>query len=223
MSGNYLKQGVVNTIILSKLFQLAQTDKPEIAEAALENFFRPYIGIQRVKLAISSAYDKDFIEDVGPGAEYVYVITSAGYRVIEEMYLKEDSATRKMIDEGFEQYFEAKASSLDSTERDIPASDRMVTIGDNLPGYSEVLENVEAAQEAIRADNTITADERSWVRVHLDLGLQLLRKGGTALKSALEALLVEPLKDALKETSADQIKLILKAALQALKTFLGIG
>jgi len=224
MSINYIKQGALNTIVLGKLFQAAQTDKPAISEDELVEYFAKWVGAQRVRLAISSAHDREYIQDVGDGGDYIFVISSAGYKLIEEMYLKEGSPTQRLIDDGFEKYFESIASNEEeSTNSSIPASDRMVQIGDNLPGYGEVLENVEAVDVAIRGDNSMAADERSWIRIHLDAGLTLLKKGGQVLKSALDALLVEPIKEALKESSTEHIKKILQAALTAIKTYLGIG
>ena len=175
-------------------------------------------------MALDSAKKSDHVDSFfDENSNRIFSITPLGYRVIEEMYLNTSPILRRMIDDNFEAFLGDDQKNEPEPLNDlVPASDRFVRIGDNMPGYTEVITNVEQASEAIRGSNELPAESRSWVKVHLDLGVELLRKGGTTLRSALNSLIIEPLKAALAETSEEGIKRILKAALTALKAFLGI-
>ncbi len=221
----YIKQSLINTIILAKLFQLAQTDQADIWDGALVKFFAKRIGKQRVEMALSTAIEKQYATRIVEDGEYLYSITAAGYTLIEDMYLDDKNKIRELVDCDFSVFLSADAGISDGSadsELHVPAADRFVSIGDNMPGYQEVMATIESASETVRSSNVLPAEERSWIHIHVELGLSLLRKGGTVLRSALHSLVVEPLKAALKDSSEDGLKAVIRAALEALKTFFGI-
>lgn len=221
----YLKQTSVNTLVLAQFFDLAQTEGPGYTEKDMAELFRPWVSSHRISMAISAAQDAGYVEDIDPAnPDYVYAITRQGYKKAEELYLSEKSNFRRFLEGGIPAYFaKLESDGPDQVEADqVPASDRFVQLGDNLPGYGEVASTVEAADEAVRSSNQIGAEEKSWIRVHLKLGIDLLRTGGNALRSALSSLLVEPLKAALKEASEEGVKAAIKVALKAIKTYLGV-
>ncbi|CAH0496973.1 hypothetical protein [Novosphingobium sp. CECT 9465] len=222
----YIRQSKINTLVLAKYFQIAQTDRAAMWDGGVVDFFAKKIGRQRILMALNSSAESDYLSVyTDEDGDSVYQITAAGYAVIEEMYLTNQSQIRHFVDTDFEAFLSSDFDENDndqSTQNAVPASDRFVSIGDNLPGYQEILATVESASETIRASNSLAAEERSWLRVHIDLGLELLRRGGTALRSALRSLIFEPLKAALKETSEENLRAAVRAALEALKTFLGI-
>lgn len=221
----YRQQKSVNTIVLGYFFLIAQSDVEVVTQDQLVDAFRGYLGAVRVRMALDTLKSSNYVKDQMPTADdYNYGLTSTGYAKAEELYLKNPrGAIRTIAEKGLEAFFSSFVEKDDeSGDSNVPASDRMVTISDNMAGYGEIISTVEAADEAVRGANDLQADERSWIRVHVSLGITLLKKGGKVLYSALKSLLFEPLEAALKESSQDGVKAAVTHALQALRTYLGI-
>ncbi|MBS0479440.1 MAG: hypothetical protein JSR79_09085 [Proteobacteria bacterium] len=175
-------------------------------------------------MALESLKTSKYVKDYYPQAtDYFYGLTPTGYTKAEEFYLANaNGAVRTITEKGLDAFFSSFVEKDETGETNVPASDRTVTLSDNMAGYNEIVETVQSADELIRGANDIEADERSWIRVHLDLGIVLLKKGGKVLLSALRSLLFEPLEAALKESSHATLKTAITQALHALRTYLGI-
>ncbi|MES3085212.1 hypothetical protein [Sphingomonas faeni] len=104
--------------------------------------------------------------------------------------------------------------------RVIPSADGFVTVNHNDESYKAVEEAVVEADEALRSDNELQVEERSWIRVHLEAGISLLRSGGPILRSALVALIIEPLKAAMKAAASEKVKALVGIAIKNLMIWL---
>lgn len=223
--GKYVEQKSVNTIVMAYLFSVAQTEDGSVPEDRLYEAFKGRIGSLRVKMAIEQLKEDKFIRDMlAHHPDYVWGLTPEGYIKAEEFYLgSPEGIVRTIADIGLDKYFEDRIErQKDGNEIEIPAADRYVTISDNMPGYGEIVATVEGADEALRGTNDLDANERSWIRLHIEAGLTLLRRGGKVLQSALKSLLLEPLETALKETTQENVKKAIEIALKAIRTYLGI-
>ena len=221
----YIKQGSVNSIVLAYFFAKAQTEDFTLTEDHLISDFAGKIGTIRIQMALEQLKDSDYVEDVEPSnSDYVFALSKEGYSRAEKFYLENDKGiVRQIVDLGLDAYLQLREEEADSgTEADIPASDRLVTVSDNMAGYGEIIGSMESADEVIRGANDLDAEERSWIRIHLELGIALLKKGGKVLHSALKSLLLEPLEAALKDSSQDNLRKAVEVALKALRTYLGI-
>lgn len=103
----------------------------------------------------------------------------------------------------------------------IPASDRIVTIGDNQEVIDSVLADVEAAEEAIRSSNSLPEEQKSWIREHLSVGKSLLKLKKVSL-SAVKSMLLTPLNSAWKYVAEEHSKTIIGKALEALRVWIGL-
>lgn len=79
---------------------------------------------------------------------------------------------------------------------------------------------VDQAVEAIRGSNTVEETKRKWIREHL-LGGKMLLQTRVITQSALKALLLEPLQAAWKTIGEEKGKLIMLAAIKAIKALFG--
>jgi hypothetical protein len=105
----------------------------------------------------------------------------------------------------------------------IPSADGFVTINHNSAAYVEAEASIVEADEALRGDNEFEdGEQRSWIRVHIETGLALLKRGGPVLRAAIISLIVEPLKAALKATTNENVKKLVGLALSALLKWLGL-
>jgi hypothetical protein len=228
----YIKQGLVNTVVLAYFFASAQGASASATEDSVVDALSKHVGERRIRLAVQKLISSQYIEDTNESQdEYIYAITADGYAKAEGFFLKpEPSAVKDILEKGVDQFFvdylSKNASELDSSSEndpsEVPASDRVVTVSDNMAGFGELISTLDEADERIRASNDLPAEEKNWIRNHFEAGLALLRKGGTILQSALKSLLLEPLETAMKESSEDGLRKVLAAALHAIRTYLGI-
>lgn len=142
------------------------------------------------------------------------VVISRGWN--NEAWLRSAFSNSKLWDDVVELISESESMEL------VPSSDGFVTVNHNSHEYEEVEKLVVQADEALRCDNEIQDDgQKSWIRIHIEAGLVLLRRGGPILRSALVALIVEPLKAAIKATANENVKSLISTALSAfLKWFI---
>lgn len=104
----------------------------------------------------------------------------------------------------------------------VPASNRLVTIDHNSKEYKGLVEQTELASESIRTSNSIQEEKRSWIRDHLDAGLELIKKH-KVLTGAISALLLEPLLDAYHSVTEEPAKAAILSAIELIKSFFGIA
>ncbi|KRC81933.1 hypothetical protein [Sphingomonas sp. Root241] len=117
---------------------------------------------------------------------------------------------------------ERLVSGAESIEA-IPSADGFVTVNHNSAAYIEAEASIVEADDALRGDNEFEDDEqRSWIRIHIETGIGLLKRGGPVLRAALIALIVEPLKAALKATTSEKVKTLVGVALAAFLKWLGL-
>lgn len=225
MAQPYIEQKSVNTIVLMYFFNLAQADDALPTDVQVIKYFNGKIGKIRMQMAFEYLVKVGYVKDVSPNDAYIYQITNEGYARAEELFLKPDGNVQKLIEVGFDAYFDRLKSTenLHNDEEQIPAADRYVTLSDNMAGYDEVVGTVEQAIENIRGANDLAAEEKSWIKIHVELGFELIKKGGKVLISAIRSLIIEPLQEAMKESSQEGMRIALSAALKAIKTYFGIS
>ena len=105
---------------------------------------------------------------------------------------------------------------------EIPASNRLVTIDHNSKEYEGLVKQTELASENIRTSNSIEEEKRSWIRDHLQVGLELIKKH-KVLTAAISALLLEPLLDAYHSITEEPAKAAILSAIELIKSFFGIA
>lgn len=103
---------------------------------------------------------------------------------------------------------------LGDYETIIPASDRIVKIGDNSL-KSEVLEKVAASISVIEGSNSLGPDEKNFINAHLRSGVDLMKSTGTFVIGAIRYLIIDRLKGAFESVLEDSYKEIVKIALLA--------
>jgi hypothetical protein len=112
-------------------------------------------------------------------------------------------------------------SDINSIES-IPTSDGFVTVNHNSAEFIETERAIVTAEEAVRGDNEFDGEQRGWIRVHLEAGVALLKQSGPIIRGALVALIVEPLKAAMKATANENVKKLIGVALTAFLKWLGL-
>ena len=104
----------------------------------------------------------------------------------------------------------------------VPSADGFVDLNHNEKPIHDAEILILAADDAIRSDNEFDAEERSWIRSHLEAGIALLKRRGPILKGALISLIIEPLKAAAKVAVNDHAKSLIEAAIAAIRLILGL-
>lgn len=104
---------------------------------------------------------------------------------------------------------------------EIPASDRLVDLGHNRPKVQDAIRKLEEASEAIRKSNSMQSDEKDVIRDQIALGIELLRKPKVYV-TAMTALLLKPLYDAYTGIAEESCKVILQAAIAAVRNLIGL-
>ena len=85
----------------------------------------------------------------------------------------------------------------------------------------EISAKIDEAKEAIRQSNSIDPAVRATILEHIDIGKSLLKLKSVS-KSAVNSLLLSPLKEAWKSVVEENLKLPIQAAIAFLKNFIGI-
>lgn len=105
-------------------------------------------------------------------------------------------------------------------ENEIPTSDGFVTIDHNSQTYTEVSNSLEDASEEIRGSNSLDPEKKHWIKLHLDAGIDLLKKGPALLRSALRSLILQPLEAAFKEVGEEKAKSAIRLAITLIRQLL---
>lgn len=96
----------------------------------------------------------------------------------------------------------------------VPASDRIVRLDHNQPGYEETLRSIEDTSTALIGDNSIGPEDRERIKFELESGMLLL-KGQTVRMAAVEAVLISSLKWLAKAFGGAALGIAAEDALQA--------
>lgn len=102
----------------------------------------------------------------------------------------------------------------------IPASDRHVILGDNLPRRTEIVSQIVIAEDAIRSSNKLEAGEKADAILSLSLGRNLIEGSKRLTIGAIRYLILERIKKAFESIIEDVIKVALVAAFVAIATVL---
>lgn len=108
---------------------------------------------------------------------------------------------------------------IDPIESVVPASDRLVTIGDNVR-TSTATEAIELTLEKIDVSNTLGSEEKDLFRTTLELGVKLLKQPKAYLV-AISGLLLKPLYDAYSSVIEETSKPAIQSAIDAVLAILG--
>ncbi len=104
---------------------------------------------------------------------------------------------------------------------EIPASDRLVDLGHNRSDVQDAIQKLEDASEVVRKSNSMQSDEKGAIRDQIALGIELLRKP-KVYATAVTALLLKPLYDAYAGIAEESYKVILQAAIAAVRNLIGL-
>ncbi len=145
------------------------------------------------------------------GAEIRGRLTGIGITYIDEKYGDKD---------GVGTILEPASETDSALAKIVPASDRIVTLNHNHPKFSETLEALAEAEQAISSSNMLTVDEKSDTILHISLGKKLLSQGKSFAIGAIRYLLLDRLKKSFESLIEDAFKVVLVAAFLAVAAFL---
>lgn len=100
--------------------------------------------------------------------------------------------------------------------RVVPASDRLVTLGDNSEFSQSLLNGVDHITEKIKASNSLPVDEKSDVIESLSVFQALVRRSKTLMVGAFRYLVLERVKKAFEKIIEDALRLAILAILASL-------
>lgn len=103
----------------------------------------------------------------------------------------------------------------------VPASDRAVSTKDNSPEYQDLIEKLKKAEKVIRETNAWAGEEREEIRSHVQIGIELLKNPKVYL-GAITYLLLVPLYSAYSAALEEEARIVIDAAIAALKAHFGI-
>lgn len=103
----------------------------------------------------------------------------------------------------------------------VPASDRAVSTRHNSSEYEELVKSIQKAEKVIRETNAWEGEEREEIRDYLQAGLEVLKKPKVYL-SLITVLLLQPLHAAYNAAMEEEARIVIDAAIAALKAFFGI-
>lgn len=148
------------------------------------------------------------------------------HQVIEDYHeLGDEWLKRALI--GIRSEYESEGKLPDSdevaglAEAGIPASDRIVSVNHNSAEYRNLVEQTTVANEAIRTSNTIGEEDRGWIRDHISLGFELLKKPKILL-GAVTVLLLGPLQNAYDAVTEEPARQAILTAINLIRAFFGI-
>jgi hypothetical protein len=165
----------------------------------------------------------DSSRSIGRFGQQSLKLSAHGVRWVEEdigddnvgAYLEQFGLTNPYDNE------KTQSGEVESIERRlIPASDREVSFGDNLPKRSEMLSEIHAAEALIRSSNEMDEDDKADAVLSLGLGAKLIRESKRLVVGAVRYLVLDRLKKAFEGVIEDAFKLVLIAAFVTIGTIL---
>lgn len=118
--------------------------------------------------------------------------------------------------------FDEPVPDEDWVAKDVPASDRIVTLHHNSPDYQNTVESIQSAELAVQQWNDISEEDRERIKFELDAGILLL-KARTARVDAVEAVLVRALRWLAQNFAGAALGIAAEKSLSLLLPLIGIG
>jgi hypothetical protein len=150
-------------------------------------------------------------------------ISAEGVRWVEDT-IGDDNVAAFLEQHGVKNPEESDKAALDEVEtieaQLIPASDRVVAIGDNLPKRSDIVAQISNAEEAIRSSNEMDADDKADAILSLSLGRKLIEGCKRVVVGVVRYLILDRIKKAFERTIEDVFRVALVAAFVTIGTII---
>lgn len=154
-------------------------------------------------------YFKDVSKVLGGYDAWSFRLSAEGYRKVEQDFRDHDDV-RRFLGIVEEDSFETISRKL------LPASDRLVTLGDNSDLSRTLLHGVEEIEQKIVSSNLLPTDEKSDVIESLSAFKNLVDRSKTLIVGAFRYLVLERLKKAFEKIIEDAFRLAILTVLAGL-------
>jgi hypothetical protein len=188
MARGFIAQKGLEEAVLYRLFEYSQEEEKGASVDGVRGMFDTAISAKRVNLALSDLANRSLI-DYSSGSHYVeenYSISRKGYMKVEEDLVKPESFIAQYALQGDDWL------TLNIVAPGIPASDRIVSRGDNSEAFAKLEANLQTLSEEVQKSNSIEeelGEPKEVVLGEIAASKVMIREGRFRLKRLIALLL----------------------------------